>query len=191
MSQNQWSWGSYWLSTNHCSHELDSPEKIQCRAMIRAKLTHCEHEANMECSADPSEVPCTAPCSESMGCCGKPCKSRCGDCQLLNLEHRALRKNHSSHPCGKPLHCQHTCSSLCSVDHNCSTTTCQAMCRQQCSHRKCKKPCSAPCPPCLVPCDWRCDHHSCLVVCGAVSQSFSYIGSIRVAVLIAACYIAL
>ncbi|KIO31498.1 hypothetical protein M407DRAFT_67824, partial [Tulasnella calospora MUT 4182] len=148
-------------------HELESPEKIQCRAMIRAKLTHCEHEANMRCSADPSKIPCTALCSGKMGCCEKPCKSRCGDCQLLNPEHRALRKNHASHQCGKPLHCQHLCSSLCSIDHNCSTTTCQAPCRQQCSHRKCNKPCSAPCPPCLERCDWRCDHQNCLVVCGA------------------------
>lgn len=140
------------------------------------KLPHCEHSARMLCSADPTQVRCTAICKAEMVCCGKPCPSECGQCQQHNTRQEqhliagvTPRIKHGHHPCTKTLPCQHPCGGDCSDQHDCSEVICTKPCQQRCEHHRCGLPCSAPCAPCKEFCKWICDHQKCPLSCGAVS----------------------
>jgi hypothetical protein len=130
----------------------------------------CEHRMVLDCFQDPADVSCPKMCNGTMRCCEKPCKSRCGECQLVSST-PGTRDQHKGHTCNRVMHCQHLCPQLCTKDHNekCGTSDCQGPCRQSCSHHTCRRGCSEPCQPCMEACPWKCEHHECYVPCGSVS----------------------
>ena len=146
------------------SFQLDNLQDVFCSVLVTKTLPGCEHEASMACSDDPRQFPCRAACSGSMSCCGRPCKSTCHQCQLLNVDRiptgedaevqaPVQRVKHLEHPCERLLFCGHLCGNSCSTDHEC-TTVCKQTCRQVCPHARCRDFCSIPCAPCQEPCTW-------------------------------------
>ncbi|KAK0186426.1 hypothetical protein F5146DRAFT_1161311 [Armillaria mellea] len=157
-------------------HQAENLPSVFCHAEVTKRLSLCGHEAKMRCSDDPRMHRCLRACGGSMSCCGKMCKTSCGDCTKLNLDARGIKEDinlrimralHESHKCERLLFCQHQCGLDCSQDHECNTS-CKRACRQRCSHHKCPKPCAEDCPPCAEPCDWICRHLSCPVLCGSI-----------------------
>lgn len=159
------------------SHELADLSSVKCRVPVLKRLPTCEHSATIGCSEDPATVVCTSVCSGQLGCCARPCRSKCSECQGITkaamatdapVTGRIPRSHHRSHPCERLLYCQHLCGLACSKNHECNTK-CSQKCRQTCSHSSCPAPCWKPCAPCMEPCEWICQHFSCSVLCGSVS----------------------
>ncbi|KAK0440271.1 hypothetical protein EV421DRAFT_1712588 [Armillaria borealis] len=161
-------------------YQAESLSSVFCRERVIKQLPLCEHEATVYCSDDLQKHKCLSACGGTVLCCGKTCKSFCGDCTELNQKSplRRLRLDwrpvvkikrtlHKSHQCERLLFCQHKCGLDCSQDHECNTS-CKRACRQRCSHHECPKPCAEDCPPCAEPCDWICPHLSCPVLCGSI-----------------------
>ncbi|KAG7441498.1 uncharacterized protein BT62DRAFT_908111 [Guyanagaster necrorhizus] len=159
-------------------YQAEDLSSVFCHEEVIKWLPLCGHEATVYCSDDLKEHKCLNACGGTMSCCGKTCKSSCGDCTKLNLpvtqagiervfSLRIIRILHKSHQCERLLFCQHKCGLDCSQDHECNTSCAQA-CRQRCSHHKCPKPCAQDCAPCAEPCDWICPHLSCPVLCGSI-----------------------
>lgn len=136
------------------SYQLDMLHSIYCDHIVVKQLPHCEHSAPMECSMNPEDYSCQAPCAGWMPCCSKTCKASCYECQRENVQDGYVtRDKHVRHPCQKSLHCEHICQEACSESHN-HTSRCLEPCRQECPHAKCKRPCSDPCAPCKEQCTW-------------------------------------
>ncbi|KAF8210466.1 P-loop containing nucleoside triphosphate hydrolase protein [Mycena galopus ATCC 62051] len=154
------------VSSIEC-HRLEDLEDVICTSRVLKDFPGCEHSAEMMCSSNPAEAQCTNICGGVMTCCGRPCNSRCHQCQGVNEEGRISRIKHIDHPCQKVLFCAHTCSKPCSSDHECATE-CRNQCRQECSHSQCTSYCSSPCSPCMKECTWACPHHKCPLPCGSV-----------------------
>src|SRR5271169_5582699 len=57
---------------------------FSCLERVQKRLPNCEHEAMLLCSEDLREFRCSSICRESMTCCQRTCKSRCGDCQEVS-----------------------------------------------------------------------------------------------------------
>ena len=162
--------GSTDIRASHLSTLL---EAVYCTAVVTRPLPSCEHSASMDCSADPSQIPCTQACDVERPCCSKQCTAQCWECKDLSkkpqLSQSGLiaRDKHGPHSCGKDLFCQHTCKKSCVVGHICGD--CTSECRQSCVHHRCERGCSIPCTPCAEPCSWSCPHQICPVPCGSVS----------------------
>nr|GAT43007.1 predicted protein [Mycena chlorophos] len=150
---------------------LDNLEDVRCTTVVVKHFSDCEHSTEMECSTEPSEMACSAPCNGIMPCCGRTCLAKCYECQTKNDKipgELVVRAKHQPHKCEKNLFCGHKCGKTCSENHEC-TTSCQQQCRQQCKHSQCKEYCSTPCAPCMKPCDWACLHRGrCPLPCGSV-----------------------
>ncbi|KAF8656766.1 hypothetical protein AX16_002444 [Volvariella volvacea WC 439] len=158
------------IKSSVACHMLDDLSKVYCSEVVSKKLPHCEHLANMECSANTDKYECRSACSKVLDCCGRNCKSTCGRCQTLNTPREdgiTVRTKHQQHPCNKLRYCAHLCPNPCSPNHQCATT-CKERCRQECVHTRCENHCSTPCAPCMEPCTWACAHHQCPVPCGSV-----------------------
>ncbi|KAJ7497553.1 hypothetical protein FB451DRAFT_1211927 [Mycena latifolia] len=149
-------------------YRLDALDEVPCSALVMKAFPTCEHSAQMRCYLDPFTVSCSSVCGGVMTCCGRPCNSRCHECQRVNdpAEGKITRVQHNEHYCEKLLFCAHRCSKPCSRDHQC-TTSCQQECRQECSHSRCQQYCSTPCKPCLKECTWVCPHEKCPLPCGS------------------------
>ncbi|KAJ6587167.1 hypothetical protein DFH09DRAFT_248112 [Mycena vulgaris] len=152
-------------------YRLDDLDDVLCGTSVTKSFPGCEHSAQMLCSSDPSEARCDSICGGAMTCCGRPCKSRCHECQGVNTpaegKTRIARLQHREHPCEKLLFCSHFCSKPCSQDHECATV-CRGQCRQICSHSRCPNYCSSLCSPCMKACTWVCPHEKCPLPCGSV-----------------------
>ncbi|KAJ7217780.1 hypothetical protein GGX14DRAFT_438313 [Mycena pura] len=150
-------------------HRLDNLDEVSCSVPVTKSLPNCEHLARVTCSTDVLDSKCSSICGEAMPCCGRPCKSKCHECQSVNGNAPGLiaRIQHQEHLCQKLLFCAHTCSKPCSRDHQCATV-CQNQCRQECSHSQCNAYCSTPCSPCMKDCTWVCPHKRCPLPCGSV-----------------------
>lgn len=154
------------LNTCCCrSWRLKNLSDVFCRVTVTRQLPNCEHIAEAECSVDIDSIACQALCDGTLTCCGRPCKSRCSECQEMSRketsvdvdsqpQRRLHRTQHKSHPCGKPMHCQHPCPGICGPEHTVCNDPCRSACRQVCSHSRCPKPCSKACSPCQEPCTW-------------------------------------
>jgi hypothetical protein len=147
----------------------DNRSSSACREWVKKRLPNCEHEAILPCSEDVREFRCPSICGEFMGCCQRTCKRRCADCQEVSST-AGTRDAHTTHFCGRILHCQHPCKEVCGQDHNrlCGYNDCPEPCRQSCSHHQCERGCSKPCTPCAMACPWVCEHWACPVPCGSV-----------------------
>ncbi|TFK54494.1 P-loop containing nucleoside triphosphate hydrolase protein [Heliocybe sulcata] len=159
---------------------LDRLSDVYCTVLVEKQLLSCEHAAVMSCSQDPAGHQCRSVCGGAMTCCGRPCKSRCFQCQGRNApaatqaeEEDTIpavaipRTAHVEHPCERTLPCEHRCQQACSENHEC-TRECKEPCRQVCVHARCKNYCSTPCSPCQEGCTWVCAHYTCPVPCGSV-----------------------
>ena len=145
---------------------MDELSGVTCKVPVSRQFPTCEHTVEVGCSVDINKVPCQALCDGILSCCGRPCKSKCYECQSLgngNLlpedeaprpVERQGRSHHKPHRCDKPLHCQHSCPGICGPDHTTCNEPCTAPCRQVCSHSRCPRPCSKACTPCQEPCTW-------------------------------------
>ncbi|KAI0369710.1 P-loop containing nucleoside triphosphate hydrolase protein [Pilatotrama ljubarskyi] len=163
--------------------QLDNLADVFCAVPVTRRLPGCEHEATMRCSDNPRYFVCKTTCAGVMSCCGRSCKARCNQCQVLNgppepsqnddlegSEERSAvvqRVKHVSHPCQRSLFCGHLCGKECAREHEC-TIFCKAPCRQVCVHARCRNFCSTPCAPCQEPCTWHCAHQACPLPCGAI-----------------------
>ncbi|KAF9268371.1 hypothetical protein L218DRAFT_954733 [Marasmius fiardii PR-910] len=155
-------------------YRYDDRRNVECKVLVEKKLPNCEHKASMNCSTSPENAKCPNVCGGVLPCCGRSCKSKCGDCTAKTRESspgapptKAGRTSHKSHPCERTLYCQHLCGLDCSQDHECNTY-CRQPCRQRCGHHECPQVCAVDCAPCAEPCEWVCAHFSCPVLCGSI-----------------------
>ncbi|KAJ7651473.1 hypothetical protein DFH06DRAFT_1207067 [Mycena polygramma] len=152
-------------------YRLDNLDEVFCTEQVMKDFPTCEHSARMVCSLDPADARCNSICGGVMTCCGRPCNSKCHECQRSNLnaptDGRINRIQHEVHYCQKDLFCAHACGEACSRDHVCATV-CHEQCRQECSHSRCTSNCSTPCSPCMKECTWVCPHLACPLPCGSV-----------------------